>query len=184
MPDDINSKELSEAATAPTLAQRKARIVLSWVRFAKTICRGHAAFVLDTAGGRVRVTFIDGQGDVMKAAHEMVGALTEGEDFVLLDSTAADKSKRGHEGAIVGLRISSSKSLCILVPASRLERLNERRIATLSSVAKLCGSVLAFGATRANGHDPRARRYGPTARFGPQSSGKLYSPKGSRSPAL
>ena len=184
MPDDINSKELSEAATAPTLAQRKARIVASWVRFAKTICRGNAAFVLDTAGGRVCVTFLDGQGDVMEAAREMAAAFPADEDFVLLGVNAAGKAARGREGAIVGLRVSPNKSLCIIVPASRMERLNERRIAAVSAVANLCGSVLAFGATRAGGYEPRARRYGTVAPIGAPQPGKRHSPQGSRRPAL
>lgn len=184
MPDDIISQELSEAATAPTLAQRKARIVASWVRFAKTISRGHSAFVLDTAGGRVCVKFLDGQGDVMEAAREMAAALPADEDFVLLGVNPAGKAVRGREGAIVGLRVSPNKTLCIIVPASRMERLNERRIAALTSVAKLCGSVLAFGATRAVGADPRARRYGPAVRISASNPGGLHSPQGSRRPAL
>lgn len=182
MPEDINSNDISDVATGPTPAQRKARIVASWVRFAKTICRGQTAFVLDTAGGRVCVTFLDGQGDVMEAAREMAAALPAEEDCILLDVNTGDTT-RGRESAIVGLRVSPSKILCILMPASRMDRLNERRIAALSSIAKLCGSVLAFGSTRASGYDLRARRQGAVARFGLSQAGRLYSPQGSRRPA-
>jgi len=184
MPDDNSSSLLSEA-TAPTLAERKSRIVASWVRFAKTICRGHAAFILDTAGGRVRVTFLDGQGDVLDIANEMALALPPGENFALFEAVDASGVRdRERAAAVVGLRVNQSKILCILAPASRMEHLNDRRIAALSSIAKLCGSVLSFGLVGANSREPRTSRFGAVGRFGaPQGSGRFYSAQGSRRPA-
>lgn len=184
MPDDNASSLLAEATTAPTLAERKSKIVASWVRFAKTICRGHAAFVLDTAGGRVRVTFLEGQGDILQIANEMALALPPDENFALFEAVDACAAGRGRAGVVVGLRVSQSKILCILAPASRMGRLDDRRIAALSSIAKLCGSVLSFGLVGASSPQPRSGRFGSVGRFGsPQGSGRFYSSAGFRRPA-